>query len=141
MEQRGGISQVFYRVTIRQGDEYVFKNIVAVGNAGINVGTYRDGGFCSFGVIGCKGSAKMNPIYSPWVVVVGAVGMRGVGWQNEILVGLYIILMSIYLVFATAIYAIYQDILVDGGFAFAIMVHGMWIKSHVCDVECAQYGV
>ena len=89
----------------------------------------------------CQCSAEMNPVDGPWIVVIGGIGMWGMGWHDEVLVGFHLILLTIDAVMSAAFHAIDQYALVDGFRSLPIMIGGVRIVAYVRDMQGPQYRV
>jgi hypothetical protein len=90
------------------------------------------------GILGIKSGQvpfEVNPINSPWIVDIGRIGMGDAGGKNEILVGLYLISVSVDAIPSASVHAIDENILVDGFFPFNVMVLSLRIISYVGNVQ------
>ena len=83
----------------------------------------------------------MNPIDGPGIVVIGGIGVGGIGWHDEVLVGFHLILLAFDAVMSAALHAIDQYALVDRFRTLSIMIGCVRIVAYVCDMQGSQYWV
>lgn len=141
VEEGGGVAQVLRGVAVGERGEDVLEDVVAVSDARVDVRRHVDGFARVPGVIACQCASEVNPVDAPRVVVVGGIGVRHAGRQDEVLVGMRLIVSVACHVSAAAVGAVYEHPLLYRLRALPVVVHGMGVEPYVGDVERAQHGV
>ena len=135
VEERHGIAQVLNAVSGIQGVKQLLKEVYSIADARVQAGVYRLRHNGILSVIFCKFALEVNPIDSPWLIVVGLIAVWHPGRKNKILVCSNFIVLTRHLISATAIDAVYKHILVDRLTTFTIVIMSLRIVADVGNIE------
>ena len=60
-------------------------------------------------------SFKMDPVDSPWIILVGNIGMPGMRRDDKKIAGLNAVMLFLYFQLSSSFYTVYQDVLIGAG--------------------------
>jgi len=129
------VAEVFEFRALLEGGKHLLEDVISFADAGIEGDIDGLRGLRSFRIDGSVFPLEMHPVDGPVAIGICSVCMRDSHGQDDILVALDVVHLTIDCAPSTAVGAIDQYILVDtfGAIAIVVLRHG--IEANISDIE------